>query len=190
MERKTKPKKCKVCAREFYPARQMQKVCGWQCGLSIARKTTEKDEAKRKKEERKQDRKKLDELRPLSWFHAKTTKAVHEYIRLRDKNEPCISCGAMSAAQWDAGHLISRGSNPTLRYEYLNIHKQCSVCNQHLSGNLIRYQDNLIKKIGKEAVDWLKGPHKPRKWTREDLEAIEKDAKERIAMLKSIEKCN
>ena len=33
-----------------------------------------------------------------------------------------------------------------------NIHKQCVVCNQHKSGNLVPYRVELINRIGQEAV--------------------------------------
>ena len=59
-----------------------------------------------------------------------------------------------------------------MRFEELNTHKQCMPCNSHLSGNLINYRINLIKKIGLEAVEWLEGPHKPKKYTIENLKEI------------------
>ena len=174
-----KDKKCKAkgCGREFRPIRPMQCVCSPVCGLSVARAKREQAEAKKLKEQRKKDREKREELKPLKWFHAKTKAAVHKYIRTRDKDEPCISCGTTESAQWDAGHFISVGSDSSLRYDFFNIHKQCCVCNQHKSGNLLRYRANLIPKIGEQEVLRLEGPQPVHKWTREELAQIEAEAK-------------
>ena len=174
-----KPKKCKAkgCGVAFTPSRPMQCVCSPACAQLFTRAKKEQAEAKKLKEQRKADRARREELKPLKWFHSKTKIAVHKYIRTRDKDEPCISCGATEAAQWDAGHFISVGSDSSLRYDFANIHKQCSVCNQHKSGNLLRYRANLIPKIGEAEVLRLEGPQPVHKWTREELAAIEAVAK-------------
>jgi len=100
--------------------------------------------------------------------------AFNKYIRLRDHKEPCISCQRHHQGQYHNGHYRSVGGNPELRFEELNCAKQCSVCNNHLSGNLIDYRINLIKKIGQDKVDWLEGPHEPKHYTIEDIKAIKK----------------
>jgi hypothetical protein len=41
-----------------------------------------------------------------------------------------------------------------------------------LSGNLINYRINLAKKIGVDLVEWLEGPHEPKKYTIEQLREI------------------
>ena len=73
--------------------------------------------------------------------------------------------------------MLSVGSDSSLRYDFANIHKQCSVCNQRKSGNLLRYRANLIQKIGEAEVLRLEGPQPVHKWTREELAAIEAVAK-------------
>jgi hypothetical protein len=50
---------------------------------------------------------------------------------------------------------LSRGSHPELRFDEDNCHKQCSACNNHLSGNLVSYRRFLTDKIGIQAVDKL-----------------------------------
>ena len=40
------------------------------------------------------------------------------------------------------------------------------------SGNLGPYRMELIKRIGQEKVDWLEGPHEPKRYTIDDLKAI------------------
>lgn len=174
-----KPKKCKVrdCCNHFIPRAMSHAACSPVCALKLARAKREQEETKKRQEQRRKDRETRDKLRPLSWFHAKTKAAVHKYIRTRDADEPCISCGTTHAAQWDAGHFISVGSDSSLRYDFANIHKQCSVCNQHKSGNLLRYRANLIPKIGEAEVLRLEGPQLVHKWTREELAEIEQEAK-------------
>jgi len=78
-------------------------------------------------------------------------------VRLRDSG-PCISCQRHHDGQYHAGHYRSVGAMPSLRFNTWNIHKQCSACNNHLSGNMIDYRINLIGKIGQARVDWLEGP--------------------------------
>lgn len=105
----------------------------------------------------------------------KAQAAFNAYIRARDKDLPCISCGRHHQGQYHAGHYMSTGAHPELRFDPLNVHKQCAPCNNHLSGNLVNYRINLIAKIGIEQVQWLEGPHDPRKYTMDDLRAIAKD---------------
>jgi hypothetical protein len=97
--------------------------------------------------------------------------AFNAWIRLRDANEPCISCGrpASSPEQWDAGHYRSVGAQPSLRFSEWNVNKQCLPCNRHLSGNVANYRINLIEKIGRANVDWLEGPHPAVKLTTTEI---------------------
>lgn len=99
-----------------------------------------------------------------TWFN--------KYIRLRDKDEPCISCQRHHAGQYHAGHYLSVGANPELRFNELNNHKQCAPCNNHLSGNIAKYRPNLINKIGINNVEWLEGPHKVAKYTVDEIKEI------------------
>lgn len=174
-----KPRKCKAkgCEQQFIPRNSMHVACCGSCAHAIVRAKNEQAEQRKRSDERKADRAKREELKPLKWFHARTKLAVHKYIRTRDRDQSCISCGTTHAAQWDAGHYVSVGSNSSLRYDFNNIHKQCSVCNQHFSANLIRYRQNLIPKIGEPEVLRLEGPQPVRKWTRDELDVIAEEAK-------------
>jgi len=90
--------------------------------------------------------------------------AFNEWIRLRDAGQPCISCGSYQG-DWHAGHYRSVGSEPALRFEPDNVHKQCALCNTILCGSLAGYRINLIERIGLERVEWLEGAHPPQKLT-------------------------
>ena len=182
-----KPRKCKAkgCEQQFIPRNSMHVACCGSCAHSIDRAKNEQAEQRKRSDERKADRARKQELKPLKWFHARTRIAVHKYIRTRDRDRPCISCGTTHAAQWDAGHYVSVGADSSLRYDFNNIHKQCSVCNKHLSANLIRYRQNLIPKIGEPEVLRLEGPQPVHKWTRDELDDIAAEAKR---LTKALEK--
>lgn len=87
-------------------------------------------------------------------------KAFNAYVRWRDRNEPCISCGRyvdndIVGGNWDAGHYRSVGSSPHLRFHLWNCHKQCVKCNRYLSGNVANYRVGLVWKWGQTKVEEL-----------------------------------
>lgn len=82
-------------------------------------------------------------------------KAFNAFIRKRDEKEPCISCGRHHQGQYHAGHYKTTKARPDIRFNEDNCHKQCSVCNNHLSGNIGEYTPNLINKIGRDRFDAL-----------------------------------
>lgn len=69
----------------------------------------------------------------------------------------CISCGTFGFYNrgFDGGHYIQRQHKGT-RYSSANVWPQCKHCNKWLSGNHAKYEDGLIAKIGKDAVEDLK----------------------------------
>jgi hypothetical protein len=118
-------------------------------------------------------------------YRAKQAQAAfNAYIRLRDIDDPCISCQRFHAGQYHAGHYRSVGAHPELRFEELNNNKQCAPCNNHLSGNITDYRINLIKKIGLEKVEWIEGKHEPKKYTCKELKEIELKYKQKLKELK------
>ena len=95
-------------------------------------------------------KKKLN-TKSVAQLRAIAVRHFHKFIRNRDNDLPCISCGKYTTLQ--AGHFYSAGNNPSVRFNELNVHGQCKRCNYFLSGNLLPYRENLIKKIGKENFD-------------------------------------
>jgi hypothetical protein len=170
-----KNKKCKVCKTEFTPFQSMQMVCGPKCSLEYARERNAKKQAKAKADKDKALRKHLKEskerLKTRGELAKEAQAAFNKYIRLRDKDKPCISCGS---GQYHAGHYRSVGSAPHLRFNLWNNHKQCAPCNTHLSGNLINYRINLIQRIGQDKVDWLESANFSNKYSEEYLRRIKK----------------
>lgn len=88
-----------------------------------------------------------------SILKARAVKVFNSYIRDRDQNQPCISCGKFTNLQ--AGHFYSAGKHRHLRFNEDNVNGQCMRCNYFLSGNLLNYRENLISKIGLTRVEKL-----------------------------------
>lgn len=110
-------------------------------------------------------------------------KAFNDYIRERDKDDGCISCGAPLSkydllgaigGSFDCGHYRSVGSARHLRFDERNAHGQCKKCNRYGAGRVTDYRIGLIKKIGLLAVEALESDNKEKKYTIEDLKEIKK----------------
>lgn len=172
-------KTCRSCGEKFQPDRPLQVVCSVPCAWAY----TAKENAKT---DRRLTREAKAKLKTRRDWEREAQAAFNKWVRLRDADKPCISCGTYHA-KWDAGHYRSVGSNPALRFEPLNNHKQCFQCNQRKSGNAIEYRIGLVARIGEQAVEWLEGPHEPKKYTIEELAAIKKLYQEKC---KQLEKAN
>lgn len=173
----SKPRKPKTCANEecrasFAPQRLGQKVCSPACGL--ATKEVNANKAKKALADlgRKELRAAKEKIKTRAEHMQDAQRAFNTWVRERDAKLPCISCGRHHQGKYDAGHYRTVGSNPALRFEPLNCHRQCSPCNTHKSGDIVNYRIELVKRIGAELVEWLEGPHEPRRYTIEDLKAI------------------
>jgi hypothetical protein len=104
----------------------------------------------------------------------------NKYIRLRDKGNVCISCQKPPKKE-NAGHFYNANNHYNVRFDENNVHLQCEHCNTFLSGNLINYRENLLKKIGAEEFNVLEGKSKvTRKFTKEELKEIIETYKKKI----------
>lgn len=158
-------KKCKACREPFAPTRPLQRVCSPACAIA----ELEVKKAKAARVERTETAKALARLKTRAQLIKEAQAAVNAYVRARDAHLPCVSCGRDHRGQWHAGHYRSTGSRPDLRFDLANIHKQCAPCNSHLSGNLIPYRAELIRRIGQAEVDRLEGPAVPTKLERHEI---------------------
>ena len=188
-----KPKKCKnpACGINFPPQRLGQAVCSPKCALAIAPANTEKARKAIAQRDRREIQVRKEKLKSRSDHLREAQAAVNEYVRLRDAHLPCISCDSMpndndlmTGSRWDAGHYRSVGACPELRFEPLNIHRQCVKCNRNLSGNAVEYRIRLAQRIGAETVAWLEGPHEPRKYTVEEIKTIKAEYRAKTRELK------
>ena len=167
-----RPKKCRGCGEKFRPSPALRRasVCSPECGLVVGRELNRKSAEAANRKRRREFR---DKDRP---FHVKEAQiAFNKFIRTRDFDKPCISCGRFHNGQWHAGHYRTTAAQPALRFNELNCHKQCAPCNNHKSGNITEYRIDLVKRIGVGLVEWLEIDHKqPSKWTIPELKAIRK----------------
>lgn len=190
-----KSKKCPICKTKWQPFSSMEKVCSIPCALEHAKRRREKAESKSEKAFRAETRRLKEAIKPRGKWLKEAQAAFNKFIRLRDYNEPCISCDKPATkdrrylfntgGDWDCGHYRSVGSMPSIRFEESNAHKQCKKCNQFLSGNVADYRIRLIKRIGEEKLSWLEGPHEPKKYTIEDLKEIKAMYKQKAKELEN-----
>ena len=145
----------------------MQRACSPACALILI---DQDQKARYKNETRKLKRNfKANDRKTLK---KKAVKACHQFVRARDADRPCISCGTFTG-QFHAGHYKTRGAYASLQFHsQFNIHKQCAHCNLYLSGNLALYRSNLIGRIGLAAVEWLEGHHPTYKYSLDDYRDI------------------
>ena len=181
-----RPKKCRVaeCGASFVPARLGQAVCSPACAILDAPKNREKARKSLTQIERKEIRVRKEKLKSRADHLKDTQIAFNAWVRERDAEMPCISCGRHHQGKYDAGHYRTVGSNPALRFEPLNCHRQCSPCNTRLSGNIVNYRIELVKRIGAEAVEWLEGPHEAKKYTIDELKAMTAEYRAKTRELK------
>lgn len=172
-----KSKKCKNCKKIFVPERQMQSCCSFECSIEWAKKLQQKSKEKKankiKKDFKANDKSELLKLAQM---------IVNKYIRLRDLNKPCCTCGHLEGRQFHAGHFENVGGKGQLRFYTLNIHKQCSICNNWKSGNLAEYERFMINKYGIDFVEKLKSNNERANYSVEYLQRLIKVFRKKIKL--------
>jgi hypothetical protein len=165
-----KDKKCKVCKETFTPVQFAQAVCNYKCAIEHSKNL------KQQKEQREWKQKKSvikNNIKTLSQYEADAKKSFQKWVRMRDADLPCISCGNTNATDWAGGHYYSAGKYSGFMFDERNCHKQCnSHCNKFLSGNLLEYRKGLIKRYGIEFVEQLESESdsiRDYKFTKEEL---------------------
>ena len=180
-----KQKTCKACGEKFAPMfNTTQVVCSPKCALAHAPANSEKARKAIDQRDRRDIQVRKEKLKSRADHAKDTQQAFNEWIRLRDAALPCVSCGRHHDGQYHAGHYRTVAASPELRFEPLNVHKQCAPCNNHKSGDIVNYRIELVKRIGAEAVEWLEGPHEPKKYTIEQLKAMTAEYRAKTRELK------
>jgi hypothetical protein len=143
-------------------------------------RTRAKAASKAKREQQESEKKARGEIRARKEalksrgdYLKDAQREFNRFIRLRDHDQPCISCNRFHDGKYDAGHYRSVGAAPHLRFNEDNNFKQCVPCNQHKSGNAIEYRINLVQRIGAGRVEAIESNNEPAKWTIEDIKAIQ-----------------
>lgn len=180
-----KRKTCKACGEKFTPSfSSTQVVCSPKCALDHAPANHEIARKAIAQRERREVQVRRQKLKSRADYVREVQVVFNQWVRLRDADLPCISCGRHHQGQYHAGHYRTVGANPELRFEPLNVHKQCAPCNNHKSGDIVNYRINLVHRIGAEAVAFLEGPHEARRYTIEDLKVLKAEYKAKIKKLK------
>ncbi len=159
--------RCISCKQKFIAKYRFQKYCmvNDECIKHFAEQTKLKAWNERKKTAK-------EDLKSLQDYILDAQKVFNKYIRLRDKGKNCISCDK-KALKENAGHMYSAGGHYNVRFDENNVHLQCEYCNTFLHGNLLKYRENLVKKIGYEAFEKLTVDSQiTRKFTIEELKQI------------------
>lgn len=172
-------KKCKNCKEPFTPIRStLEKFClKPECVRVWVALEKEKSWKKTKA-------KKKEELMTTQDYIKLAQQVFNKYIRLRDKDKGCISCGKALDGRVNASHFWNANNHWAVRFNEDNVHNSCITCNQYLSGNLLEYRTRLIEKIGQDRYDALEVEAKStRKYTIEELKEIIKIYKDKATKL-------
>lgn len=124
-------------------------------GKELIKKATLKSSRIVSKEKKKSDKKELFELLPYPKRIAKARQVFQKWIRNRDKDKPCISCGTPFMDKVDAGHYKKAEIYTNVIFDEINTNSQCVQCNQYLHGNEVEYRKGLINRYGIEVVEAL-----------------------------------
>lgn len=183
---KVRMRKCaiKTCRKPFPPRSMTHKCCSPECAEEHAKL----DRASKERKERQAGLLKFKKR--AAWLVDAQT-VFNKWVRLRDADKPCICCGkfatgeALTGGKWDAGHYLSRGSHPHLRFDERNVFKQRKSCNMPGGATAAAFRHGVIARIGLEAVEALEADQSVKKWTIDELKEIIAHYRQKIKELKN-----
>ena len=162
-------RKCKYCLERYTPKYSTTEPCPkYECRLKHLEANTAKINRANKAIAR-------NEIKSYAQRLGEAKKVFQKWIRLRDKDKPCISCGTISSTVWDGGHFKKAELYSGVIFNEHNVNIQCGKCNRFLGGNELNYRTGLIAKIGEQAVlnlEHLAEMSRMKKYTNEELEEI------------------
>lgn len=175
-----KPGKCAVCRAEFAKRSMTHKACSPECAAELVKRKRLKEEAKARRADRVLDRAKREAMKPYAKLIAEAQVAFNAYIRYRDVvvlGHGCIDCEkpfepGRPGGSIDAGHYISRGAAPHLRFDERNCFAQRKNCNRPGGATREAVRAGVEQRIGTEALEALESDKIVRKWTHDDLRTI------------------
>ena len=179
----TATRKCTSCKQRFSQSiKWIDTPAGWFHSFECAKAYSNKKTKVRKKE--KFEKLKKEVTQDLKWWKAKAQATFNKYIRIRDKDKPCISCDAINYTM-SAGHYKTVGGNSaSLRFHPMNCHGQCWYnCNKNKSGNCIEARKGIVSRYGVSVIDEIESYHPPKKYTIDNLRVIDKWYKRKIKRL-------
>ncbi len=147
-----KAKKCKICGINFFPHKSTQKVCNYQCAIAYSNQQMRLQAKKIARAEKKEY---YEKMMTLSDHKKKVQKIFNKFIRLRDQEKGCVSCGiSLINRKYDAGHFYP-STYEGIRFNEQNVHAQCVPCNRNKHGNLHEYRKRITERITQDQLDWL-----------------------------------
>jgi len=169
--------RCRNCKEKFIAVKFNQKYClKDECIRVFVDEVKIKEWSKRKKQMK-------ESLKTRKDYLEETQIVFNRYIRLRDKDQLCISCN-QEPLKKNCGHYYSQGGHSNVRFDEDNCHLQCEHCNTYLSGNLLNYQIGIQKRIGADRLIELSGrAHHQKLWTIDELKDIKKKYQKKIRKL-------
>lgn len=173
-----KPKKCrekaKGCKGQYIQRNSFQQTCdNIECIVKRQTRKHEQKEAKGRSILALEKKLARDGIKTRQDWLGEAQREFNRFIRLRDKSEPCISCGRHHHGQYHAGHYQTVKARPDLRFCEVQVRKQCAPCNNNLSGNIILYRLALIELIGEKAVDDLETGYRGNSnWSIDEIKEI------------------
>ena len=178
--------RCKHCNEKFEQYQFNNKFCKeLDCQVQKGLFLVDKQKKQKLKEINKDVRERKEKLKTKKDYEKELQVVVNKFIRMRDKDKPCISCDKPLLNKFDAGHFYPAGSYKNLRFIEDNIFGQCVACNQHRHGNLLEYRPRLIIRIGQNRVDELDSiRNQPAHFTIPELIIMKENYKEKIRNLK------
>lgn len=175
------PKKvsCKVCKAKYVKLSMSHVACSPACAIEWAKRQREKREREAMRADRVVDRAKREAMKSYGQLVAEAQTAFNAYIRTRDvlAGHGCIDCGKPFEPQRpggsvDAGHFISRGAAPHLRFDERNCFAQRKNCNRPGGTTREAFRAGVEKRIGLAALEALEADQSSPKWTHDDLRTI------------------
>jgi hypothetical protein len=188
-----KKHKCAVrtCRADFVRPAPFVTWCSPECGTLLAMAKLEKQKRETATAERKDRQQKLAKFKRKADHVADCQKAFNAWVRFRDRNEPCIDCGkfassdALTGGVYDAGHYLSRGSHPHLRFDERNVFKQLKGCNRPGGTTAASFRAGIVARIGLADVEALEADNEPRHYTVDQLIALTAHYKQKLKELKA-----
>lgn len=166
---KTTTRKCKYCGNKYQPKYSTTEPCPeYECRLKHL-------EANTAKINRANKAKAKDKIKSYSQRLQEAKKVFQKWVRVRDKDLPCMACGTKTANEWHGSHLKKAEVYSGVIFHEHNVWKCCKKCNVFLGGNELNFRANLVKHICEQAVielEQLAEATRTRKYTNEELEEI------------------
>jgi len=178
-----KPPRCPECKEPFVRELVGQKVCAKpECMIAWAKQKRLERRVAPYRTKRIKQTPEVKAFRENDKAHVakQARSALHKWIvAVRDVDKPCVSSGRTKSAQWQAGHFRP-GTQSMTRYDEANIHKQSIDDNYWRSGNVSKYEEELVRRVGQSEVDRIKASTAVKKWTIEELREIRDEYRQRL----------